>query len=106
MDALMTVEEVAQLFRLNELTIRRYIKAGKLKAIKVGGRIRVRREDVNDLLQPPGSESPIPPELEGLEPIVRDDPLFRLVGIGRSGIKGGISGDKYRWFREAFGEKG
>ncbi len=45
MDALMTVEEVAQLFRLNELTIRRYIKAGKLKAIKVGGRIRVRRED-------------------------------------------------------------
>ena len=36
--------------------------------------------------------------------ITRDDPLWRIVGTGNSGIPGGISGDKYKYFREAFSE--
>lgn len=33
----------------------------------------------------------------------RDDPLWRMVGTGKSGIAGGISGRKYEHFSEAFG---
>jgi hypothetical protein len=31
-----------------------------------------------------------------------DDPLFGLFGIGDSGIPGGMSSDKYKYFEEAF----
>ncbi len=106
MDGLMTVEEVAGVLRLNQVTIRRYIRAGTLKAVKVGGRIRVRREDVDELLQRTSGPSEVPVELEGLEPVAKDEPLFRLIGLGRSGIKGGISSDKYVQFPRAFGSKG
>ena len=34
--------------------------------------------------------------------ITRDDPLFRMIGTGRSGIPGGISGRKYDYFAKAF----
>jgi hypothetical protein len=35
--------------------------------------------------------------------ITRDDPLYKMVGTGKSGIPGGISGRKYDHFRRAFG---
>ncbi len=42
-----TVEEVAELLRVSQPTIRRWIRAGTLRAERVGGRtIRIRREDV------------------------------------------------------------
>ena len=34
--------------------------------------------------------------------ITRDDPLFRMIGTGRSSIPGGISGRKYDYFVKAF----
>ena len=37
--------------------------------------------------------------------ITRDDPFFRMIGTGDSGIPGGISGRKYDYFKEAFGAK-
>ena len=49
---LLSVAEVAKLFRLHEMTIRRQIKRGRLKAVKVGGRIRVRKDDVERFMQP------------------------------------------------------
>ena len=35
--------------------------------------------------------------------LTRDDPLFRSIGSGRSGIPGGISGRKYNAFKKALG---
>ena len=52
MPELLSVREVARLLRLHELTIRRHIRAGKLKAVKVGGRYRVRREDLDRFVVP------------------------------------------------------
>ena len=105
MDGLMTVEEVARLLRLNQVTIRRYIRSGRLKAVQVGGRIRMRREDVEQFARPIQRDSGTPSTTEDWEPISEDDPLFALIGTGRSGIPGGISGDKYRQFPKAFGPK-
>ena len=103
MDGLMTVEEVARLLRLNQVTIRRYIRSGRLKAVRVGGRIRMRLEDVEQFARPIQRDSTTPPTLADWEPITKDDPLFSLIGIGEGKIKGGVSGDKYRQFPEAFG---
>jgi excisionase family DNA binding protein len=49
---LLTIENIAQMCHLHQMTIRRHIKEGKLPAVKVGGRIRVRREDLERFLTP------------------------------------------------------
>jgi excisionase family DNA binding protein len=41
---LYTTEEVAQLMRTTRRTVQRWIREGKLKAVEVGGRYRVRQE--------------------------------------------------------------
>lgn len=47
-DEFMTVAEVAELLKLNEMTIRNYVSAGKLAAVRIGDRrVRIRREDVD-----------------------------------------------------------
>jgi len=48
----LTVREVAAIYRVNEITVRRHIRSGKLRAVKIGGRVRVRREDTEGLEQP------------------------------------------------------
>ncbi len=36
------------------------------------------------------------------KPLTEDDPLFRLIGIGRSGIPGGVSGKKHEYLARAY----
>ena len=36
------------------------------------------------------------------QPVTRDDALFRLIGIGRSGIPGSISGNKHKYLAQAY----
>lgn len=35
-------------------------------------------------------------------PVTERDPLFRLIGIGRSGIPGGVSGKKHEYLARAY----
>ncbi|WP_158606896.1 helix-turn-helix domain-containing protein [Paenibacillus ginsengarvi] len=44
-----TVEQIAGLLELHPRTIRRFIREGKLEAVKVGGEWRIREEDVEKL---------------------------------------------------------
>lgn len=46
MDEFYTINQVAIVLKVHPLTIRRYIKEGKLKAYRAGGNIRI---SVNDL---------------------------------------------------------
>lgn len=52
MAELLTITEVARMLNLHEITVRRHIKQGKLKALKVGRRIRIRREDLDEFIKP------------------------------------------------------
>lgn len=75
----LTVEEIARLFHIHEMTVRRHIQRGKLKAVKVGGRIRVRREEVERFMQPVPTRLTItipPPELPSRAEIARRRALF------------------------------
>ena len=51
MPKLFTVEEIAQLLKLNPETIRRYIKKGILKAVKLERQYRIKEEDLSNFLK-------------------------------------------------------
>ncbi len=50
MDEFLTVAEVAGILKLNPQTIRNWIDAGTLPAVRIGRRVRIRREDFQALL--------------------------------------------------------
>jgi excisionase family DNA binding protein len=53
---LLTVKETADLLRVSTVTVRRYIASGKLAAVRVGRNIRIRRDDVERVIEPSGSK--------------------------------------------------
>jgi len=55
---LLTVSEVAKILNLHEITIRRHIKQGRLRAVKVGRQVRIRREDLEEFMKPVCPERP------------------------------------------------
>ena len=46
MENLFNVKQAAYIIKVHPLTLRRYIKEGKLKAIKAGGNIRIRESEL------------------------------------------------------------
>ncbi len=52
MSETITVREAAEICRVEERTIRDWIKQGKLKAMRLGKRYRLERADVEALFQP------------------------------------------------------
>lgn len=49
--AFLRVDEVAEFYSVTSQSVYRWIKAGKLKAIKVAGSVRVSREEVLDAVE-------------------------------------------------------
>jgi excisionase family DNA binding protein len=49
---LYTVDETARLLRVSPITIRRYIAAGQLEAVRVGRGVRVHREAIDRFVKP------------------------------------------------------
>lgn len=49
---MLTVSQVARRLQVHEITVRRYIKAGRLKAVRVGRGLRVREEDLEAFIAP------------------------------------------------------
>ena len=51
MNELFTIEEVSKILKFSKKTIYRYIKSGKLQAVKIG-HWRIKKEDLDKLLIP------------------------------------------------------
>ncbi len=49
-DLLLTVDEVARVMRVSNMTVYRLIKSGQMAAIRVGKNYRIRRRDVERYL--------------------------------------------------------
>lgn len=49
-DEYLTVNEVAEHLKLNPQTLRNWIDQGRLPAIRIGRRVRIRREDLDRML--------------------------------------------------------
>lgn len=50
-ERLLTVAEVAEHMRVSSMTVYRLIKAGSLKAVRVGKNYRIRTSDLDEYLQ-------------------------------------------------------
>ncbi len=50
-DEFLTVAEIADILKLNQLTVRNWIDQGTLPALHVGRRVRIRRSDFEALLE-------------------------------------------------------
>jgi excisionase family DNA binding protein len=68
MAELLSIQEVAQITGLHEITIRRYVHSGELEAVRIGRRIRVRRDAVDRLMKPMHS---------GPEPALQSEPHLK-----------------------------
>jgi excisionase family DNA binding protein len=49
-DSFLTVAEVAEMLKLNQQTVRNWIDQGSLPAVRVGRRVRIRRSDLERVL--------------------------------------------------------
>jgi excisionase family DNA binding protein len=96
---LLTVADVARLCHLHEVTVRRHIAAGRLVSVRVGGGVRVRREDLEAFIKP-RSASTDGLNREGAAPAFSsDDPLFGLIGTVHD--EPWVSGEKHRVLADA-----
>lgn len=46
-----TVEEIAELLKVHDRTVRREIQRGKLKKVMIGTNLRIRRSDLEEYLE-------------------------------------------------------
>ena len=62
-DKLLTTEQVADLLQVHPFTVLKYIKSGKIKAIKLGRVWRIRESDVERFLEERSMASKEPKEI-------------------------------------------
>lgn len=84
MDNLLSVKQVAYILKIHPLTVRRYIKEERLKAVKSGGNIRIKESDLNEFNK---DYSPNKIRLKissqpTFQTFTEIDPLFQLQGKG------------------------
>lgn len=88
MENLFNVNQVAFILKVHPLTIRRYIKEGRLKATKVGGNVRIKESSLSDFNKDfsPNTQKAaiVKNNLKPAKTFTLDDPLFRLKGRGAS----------------------
>jgi excisionase family DNA binding protein len=103
---LLTIQETARLLKVNPITIRRYIERGRLPAVRVGRGVRVRKEAVDQLIEEvvPKKTRRTAPGPRG-KPFTKDDPLWRVVGIGASAEPTHVAKHKDEYIAEAYEPK-
>lgn len=86
MNNLLSVKQVAFILRVHPLTVRRYIRDKRLKAVKVGGNIRVDENALQDFHKEVSVAEQKPKIFKNVrlmdKQFTRDDPLLRLQGRG------------------------
>jgi excisionase family DNA binding protein len=82
MDNLLNVNQVAFILKVHPLTIRRYLRDGKLKAIMIGGNVRIKESQLQEFSKEfsPGARSQIKSIEKKVKVFTSEDPLFQLKG--------------------------
>lgn len=94
MEEYYTVNQVAIVLKVHSLTVRRYIKEGKLRAYKAGGNIRVAVNDLRSFVETfvPGIKITNTTFAEK-QPFSKEDPFLHLKAKGLSLSKGYSTND-------------
>lgn len=86
MENLFNVNQAAFILKVHPLTVRRYVKEGVLKAIKVGGNVRIKESQLQSFAQeftPRQEQNPISPFRKTTTPVKKftnADPLLKMQG--------------------------
>jgi excisionase family DNA binding protein len=103
--ALLTVQETAKVLKVSPITVRRYIAAGRLPAVKVGKGIRVREESLDGIIQPvEAKQSPQAPDKPARTRLRKPsaEALLNLIGIGSSAEPTDVAKHKDEYLAEAY----
>ena len=89
MENLFNVNQVAFILKVHPLTIRRYIREQKLRALKAGGNVRIAESELTKFTRefaphPKPVRQPAGSRQTSAKPFTGDDPLLRLEGRGAS----------------------
>ncbi|HSX40866.1 MAG TPA: helix-turn-helix domain-containing protein [Candidatus Saccharimonadales bacterium] len=89
METLFNVNQVAYILKVHPLTVRRYIKEGKLKAVKIEGNIRIKEAQLQgfnakDYTPKPQTSEDLPEKKVRAKVFAQEDPFLRLQGRGAS----------------------
>lgn len=88
MDEYYSVNQTAFLLKIHPLTVRRYLRDGKLKALRAGGAVRVAKSDIDKFLQTfvPYSRTaaPVGKQTIKIKPFDQFDAIFRMRARGSS----------------------
>lgn len=82
-DNLLTVKQAAFVIKVHPLTIRRYIREKRLKAVKAGGNVRIREANLNEFqseFSPEPKKRLFRPIVKPTTPFSFDDALWRING--------------------------
>lgn len=87
MDNLFSVKQAAYILKVHPLTVRRYIKEERLKAVRAGGNIRIKESalaEFNKDFNPNKQLPKITNKQTAFKTFNEIDPLFQLQGKGAS----------------------
>lgn len=88
MDNLLNVNQVAFILKVHPLTVRRYLREGKLKAVRVGGNVRIKESQLiefnKDFSSTPSQKQVVKNKIIPAKTFNAEDPLLRLKGRGAS----------------------
>jgi excisionase family DNA binding protein len=87
MENLFSVKQAAYILKVHPLTIRRYIKEERLKAVKIGGNVRIKESSLaefNKDFTPNKQIIKNPFQKAAAKTFTEIDPLFQLQGKGAS----------------------
>jgi len=86
MDTMFNINQVAFMLKVHPLTIRRYIREGKLTAVKLGGNVRIKEIDLNKFTKDftPKIQSSVFKKIDNsiAKIFTSDDPLLQMEGRG------------------------
>ena len=88
-DPFLTVAEVAEMLKLNQQTVRNWIDQGSLPAVRVGRRVRIKRSDLERLLDEGYSSGGSAPVQRSSGPSADDFWGGEAVGIAEPALPAG-----------------
>ena len=87
MDNLLSVKQAAYILKVHPLTVRRYIKENRLRAIKVGGNVRIKDSAISEFNKDFIPNKPVnrnPLKQSTFKTFTEIDTIFQLQGKGAS----------------------
>lgn len=86
LDNFLTVRQVAFILKIHHLTVRRYIKEGKIKATRIGGNVRIKESALQESNKEfsTNPRASVSKHKSQVKIFSEYDPLLRLRGVGAS----------------------